>query len=402
MDSASLLLYASIPVVSALVGWGTNAIALKMTFYPIEFKGIPPILGWQGIIPAKAEKMAGKTVDLMTSKLVGVEEVFARLEPERVVDELHDEVSLLIKQFIHELAMEHAPKVWMGLPDALKQEILHKASADARRVILEAFEDIRDHIDELFDIKRMAISALMQDRSFLNRIFLECGEKEFIFIERSGLIFGFVFGLLQMTLWYVYQANWTLPAAGFVVGWATNFLALKMIFEPLKPWKIGGFTWQGMFLKRQDEVSEAYARLIVGHIVNVQNIMGEILHGPAADTLLDLIERHVAQAVEDYAGPNQIFFDFVVGSERYATIRAKLTARIVAAVPSGPLVKIQGYAEQAMDIENTMRERLKQLPAKDFVGLLRPIFQEDEWKLILVGAVLGLLAGLFQVLVVFA
>ena len=52
----------SIPVIGAIVGWGTNVVALKMTFYPLEFTGISPYLGWQGIIPAKAESMAARTV----------------------------------------------------------------------------------------------------------------------------------------------------------------------------------------------------------------------------------------------------------------------------------------------------------------------------------------------------
>ncbi|MEZ4852454.1 MAG: hypothetical protein R3B93_28515 [Bacteroidia bacterium] len=57
--------FASIPFISALVGWITNVLALKMTFYPLEFAGVWK-LGWQGIIPAKAGKMAGKSVDLLT------------------------------------------------------------------------------------------------------------------------------------------------------------------------------------------------------------------------------------------------------------------------------------------------------------------------------------------------
>lgn len=402
MTAAELLQLASIPIVSALVGWGTNVLALKMTFYPIEFKGLFPPLGWQGIIPSKAEKMAAKTVDLMTAKLVGVEEVFARLEPERVVEELHDEVRAMLEGAILEVIDAcQARATWDRLPEALRQEIMKKASQDARLVILEAFEDVRDQIHDLLDIKRMAIEALMRDKSFLNQIFLECGSQEFVFIERSGVIFGFLFGLAQMALWSIYQEGWTLPAAGFVVGWATNFLALKMIFEPMRARRIGSVSWQGLFLKRQDEVSEAYARMITQQIVNTQNILREILHGPAADRLLDLIERHVARAVEAYAGPNEIFFNMVVGSARYAAIREALTARIVATVPDGPLSKLHDYAEEAMDLEGTMRERLKRLPPEDFVGLLRPIFQEDEWKLILVGAVLGLLAGMFQAVVVF-
>ena len=51
-DNQSLLIYLAIPITSALVGWLTNVVAIKMTFYPLNFIGIKPI-GWQGIIPSK-------------------------------------------------------------------------------------------------------------------------------------------------------------------------------------------------------------------------------------------------------------------------------------------------------------------------------------------------------------
>ena len=61
--------YLSIPVIAALIGWTTNWLAIKMTFYPLEFVGKPPLLGWQGIIPSKARKMAAISVDLLTQRL---------------------------------------------------------------------------------------------------------------------------------------------------------------------------------------------------------------------------------------------------------------------------------------------------------------------------------------------
>lgn len=46
---------------------------------------------------------------------------------------------------------------------------------------------------------------------------MEVGAKELIFIERSGLLFGFIFGCLQTCVWYFYQEDWVLPVGGLVV-----------------------------------------------------------------------------------------------------------------------------------------------------------------------------------------
>ena len=49
----------------------------------------------------------------------------------------------------------------------------------------------------------------------------------------------------------------------FFLRFATNWLAVKLIFEPVLPVKVGPFTIQGIFLQRQQEVSAAFAEFYV-------------------------------------------------------------------------------------------------------------------------------------------
>jgi len=388
-----ILEYGSIPVLAALVGWGTNVLALKMTFYPLEFVGVRPWFGWQGIIPAKARKMASTTVDLMTTHLVQVREVVGRLEADRVYEALGPDVDAMIRQTIDEVLSETQPELWRSLPEAIKEEIYRRAQAETPRVIEESLRDIQEEIEQLLDLKATSIDALVKDKDLLNQIFLQCGEKEFRFIERSGVFFGLLFGLVQMGIWFFYKGDWMMPVMGFVVGWITNWLALQMIFAPREPVRLGPLVWQGLFFIRQKEVAAAFASMISAHIVNTRNLMQVVFQGPAADRILEIIHRHIQRAAKDYGGFMNPVIKLTVGSQQYASIKANIGERIVKSLPDGPIQNLHGYAEEAMDIERTLRERLEQLPREQFEGLLRPIFQEDEWKLILVGAVLGLLTG---------
>ena len=65
-----------IPVISSLVGWFTNVVAIKMMFYPIEFVGVPPYLGWQGVVPANALRLAKVSNKLITQKLLSLRQLF--------------------------------------------------------------------------------------------------------------------------------------------------------------------------------------------------------------------------------------------------------------------------------------------------------------------------------------
>ena len=73
----------------------------------------------------------------------------------------------------------------------------------------------------------------------------------------SGAFFGFGFGVVQALVWFFLPQWWVLPFFGFLVGTLTNWIAIQLIFTPVEPKKFGPFIVQGLFLKRQTEISAA-------------------------------------------------------------------------------------------------------------------------------------------------
>lgn len=396
-----ILKYISIPLGSGFIGWLTNWFALVMTFSPLEFWGIKPYLGWQGIIPSKAPKMAAISADMLMTKLINIEEIFERLDYKQIAIEMSPSLDKISQKIIEEVMHEQAPRVWANVPANIKK-IAYKRTADELPAIVEEmFGDIKKNIHELLDFKKMMVDALIEDKGLMVEIFKKCGKQEFKFIERSGWYFGALFGLIQMSVWYFYKGNWVLPVFGVIVGYATNWLALKLIFEPQKPIKIGPWKLQGLFIKRQKEVSDEYGKIVAKEILNSKNIFEALLNGPSSHKLLDLIESNAIQAIDTALGLSKPFITLAIGTEKYIQIKNLIIRRFVSELPK-PFESIMDYSEKAFDLENTLSSKLKALPPEEFVDVLRPIFQEEELTLILVGAALGGVAGLLQYFVVFS
>jgi uncharacterized membrane protein YheB (UPF0754 family) len=246
----------------------------------------------------------------------------------------------------------------------------------------------------------MLVGRLESDKELLNRLFLEAGSEEFRFIIRSGLWFGFLFGLIQLGVWIFYKAWWVLPAFGVLVGYATNWLAINMIFRPLRPRRLGPWTLQGLFLKRQNEVAGVWCRLVTTEIITLQHIMYAMLYGPRSERAKELIKRHIAPVADRVVASYQPAAQVVVGDQTLGEIRESVGDKAVA-VSTDPFDHWPFNRDRAERAEDLLRERMEQLPPQEFQDLLRPCFQEDEMKLILTGAVLGFLAGLGQLLFVF-
>jgi uncharacterized membrane protein YheB (UPF0754 family) len=392
--------YASIPFVAAVIGWFTNWVAIVMTFKPLEFRGIRPFLGWQGIIPSKAVKMATIFVDQTMYRLGTLQEVFEVMGPGEIARHIARVVDGRIPRYADEVMFYSHPAVWERLPHAVKNAIYHRLREEMPRRLHDLMHETAEQIEDLLDLKHMLIQRLDGDKNLLNRLFLEAGSAEFKFIVRSGFYFGFLFGLVQLWVWILYPAWWVLPVFGAIVGYLTNWLALEMIFRPLHPTRIGPWTLQGLFLKRQKEVSGVWCRLVTTEILTLQRLVYAMLYGPRAERTEELIRKHLLSLAEHAVEGYREIAGLAISDARWEEIRTAIGEKALQ-VSTDPFDHWPFNRDRAEVLERELRERMERLSPEQFQDLLRPCFQEDEMKLIIAGAVLGLIAGVAQLVTVF-
>ncbi|CAI5744176.1 unnamed protein product [Peronospora destructor] len=406
IDSENLVKYGSIPLVSVVFTYLHIWMALWMTFYPLEYTGCLQLpdtntgLGWQGIVPNKGEKMARQAVQIMTHQLLHVSEIFAKIEPAQVVKELEPILFNTIHTVVEDMALKYSPDLWAVLPAKVKEEIVEKVKEESPAHIEALMDEIRNNIEDVFDLEDMVVTNMCKDKQLLVNMFVTCGYSELAFIRNSGAYMGGIFGLMQMGIWFVYSDPIVVfPVVGLLVGTITNWLALKMIFEPVNPKRYCGITFHGLFLRRQNEVAEVYGNLVARDILNSRNIFEAILKGPYSDRLFELVYDNVQDAVNAATVTTQKIINFSIGAEMYANIKEDVTNHIVEIFPES-LRQIESYASVAMDLEVTLREKMKLLTSEQFERLLHPIFEEDEWKLVVMGGVLGVVIGVVQIFLI--
>jgi len=264
--------------------------------------------------------------------------------------------------------------------------------------------DVRANVEHLIDLRPVVEDHLEANPELLNRIFQECGAAEFRFLVRSGWYFGALFGVIQAGVWCLFPNPWVLPIGGLLVGYATNWIALNLIFRPLEPHRLAGFTIQGLFLKRQAEVSQAFCRIVVEEVVTLPRLVQSLMSGDRADRSRAIVRLHVKPIVDDVVGRMgfvaRLAVQAALGPANFASIKNSVADMAEREAPT-PFEDERFARERGERVRLVITRRMERLPPVEFQNLLRPCFQEDELKLILVGAVLGGLAGLGQLLFVF-
>ncbi|PTB98402.1 hypothetical protein C9993_07865, partial [Marinobacter sp. Z-F4-2] len=180
---------------AAVVGWFTNWLAIQMSFYPVQFIGFG-VVGWQGVIPRKAEKMAHICIDRTLQHFGDLNSVYQKLEPQRIVQQVLTQVSPRMDEYIDEVMYEVQPVLWDNLPMFVKERIYQWARQQLPSRIEELVEDFGDDLDDLVDLKALLSRELQHHPDLMNRIFKQAGAVELQSVINRGALIGALLGAL--------------------------------------------------------------------------------------------------------------------------------------------------------------------------------------------------------------
>ena len=111
--------------------------------------------------------------------------------------------------------------------------------------------------------------------------------------------------------------------------------------------------------------------------------------GRHREVLVDIVTRQVCRAIDEQVGLLRPLVPLLVGSANFHEAKLQAAALLMEELP-GCLVATYAYTEAAMDMQNVLCSRMERLRSSAFERVLHPAFEDDEWKLILVGGLRGL------------
>ncbi|WP_323750895.1 hypothetical protein [Marinobacter sp.] len=392
MSEYSLLL---VPVVAAFVGWVTNWLAIQMSFYPVQFIGVG-FLGWQGVIPRKAEKMAHICIDQTLQQFGDLNSVYQKLEPHKIVEHVVNLVSPRLDEYIDAIMYEVQPVLWDNLPLFVRSKIYKWAREQLPARIEELVEDIGDDLDSLIDLKALLSRQLQEHPDLMNRIFKEAGAVELRSVINRGALIGALLGAALVPLWMNYREPWVLPLGGFFIGFITNWLAINLIFAPLRPRRFLFWKVQGLFLRRQDEISDVWARLVSEELITVERVADAMVNGDQAGRTRAIIQMHLRPMLDESL-VLKVAAQVSVGMTGYTDLKRVMNDKAVVATQD-VFADAAFRKERAPAVAAVLSEQMKALRPEEFQDILRPAFREEELQLMIVGGIFGAAAGLVQLL----
>lgn len=87
---------------------------------------------------------------------------------------------------------------------------------------------------------------------------------------------------------------------GAFIGWGTNLIAVKLLFKPLKPFKIPltPIVFQGLIPKRRAEIAASVAKTIEEDLVDLESIFNQLIETMDKEAILAMLEEKLSVIIK--------------------------------------------------------------------------------------------------------
>lgn len=187
-------------LISGIIGYITNVIAVKCLFRPLEPVKIPLFGNFQGLIPKRKKELAQSIGRMIEEELVREEDLVAQLITEEDQERMKNYLTGRVGRILDE-------KLSL-FPSGIREKILVAVEDKLEREKEPLFREVRNAVENQVKNK-MDISAMVEEKILaldlekMESMILTIAGRELKHIEWLGLVMGLGIGVVQglFVLW---------------------------------------------------------------------------------------------------------------------------------------------------------------------------------------------------------
>lgn len=190
---------------------------------------------------------------------------------------------------------------------------------------------------------------------------------------------------------------WTwiaIPAIGGLIGFTTNWLAVKMIFRPVKPRRFLFFKLHGLIARRQQEIAKAIGNVVGNHLVEHKDVIKSLNKLDFGVILGKVLDMGLGPKIQELRSLPLI--GGFLTEERMADIKLSITQSIMDH-KDAVLDEVEKGLSQGLDVAKLVEDKVASFEILKLESLILEVANRELRTIVVLGGVLGVMIGLMQV-----
>lgn len=189
-----------------------------------------------------------------------------------------------------------------------------------------------------------------------------------------------------------------IPFVSAFIGWLTNWIAIKMLFHPKKPIKIGFIVLHGIFHRRQKDIAHKLGETIEKKLFSHNDVHDILVSDEFIEGLLPTVDAYIDDFIKNRLLSIHPMLA-MIPEAMLELIREKLLAEFKLMIP-----KLMENAEETLEenlkIKDVIKAKIEGFDVSELEDILFSILKSEFKMIEYIGGILGFIIGLTQIAII--
>jgi uncharacterized membrane protein YheB (UPF0754 family) len=185
-----------------------------------------------------------------------------------------------------------------------------------------------------------------------------------------------------------------IPVVSALIGWFTNYIAVRMIFRPRKPVRILGLEIVGLIPRRQADLARRIGETIEKELISHRDIESVVRSETFQQDIAAILRRRIDDFISGSLGSGPLI-SLLLSGETACAIRESLVNEILRMLP-GTMDLFFEKIESRLKFSEIVQKRIEGFELSRLEDIICTIASRELHAIEILGGILGFGIGLIQ------
>ena len=182
---------------------------------------------------------------------------------------------------------------------------------------------------------------------------------------------------------------------GAMIGWITNYIAIKMLFRPYKEMNFLFFKIQGLIPKRRSEIAISIADTVQKELISLKDITSSLNADELEEKMGTVIDKILEEKLESEITKKFPMLAMFLSDEIINKIKSMIKTSILENKET--IINIfTSYLEEKVDFKKIIIENVEAFSLEKLEEITYSLAKKELKHIEVIGAILGGIIGVFQ------
>ncbi len=191
---------------------------------------------------------------------------------------------------------------------------------------------------------------------------------------------------------------WLIPPISSLIGWITNFIAVKMIFRPRKPIVFLGIKIWGLIPKRKSDLAKKIGETVEKELISHQDIYNAVntkeFHEEILETILIAIDKFISEKLG-----NNPLIAMMLSGDALTSIKEMLKGELHKMLPD-LMESMFEKIENKIDFKDIVQKKIEEFDLLKLEQIIYNIAAKELRAIEIFGGILGFAVGIIQIVII--